>query len=269
MKKVLLLSSLALLAIFGAYFIVTRGMAGAEALSAREEVRANDQAAPADEAPRDEKTIAPNSRGNGVSDVANAPAVGIGTSIGSIDAFEALEAAADAGDAPAMRNLAKFGRECQTELYVSTRPSAPALRPDGVPLSPWEQNVFATEMARKSAVCNAIGMERARMANNRMLDAALAGDPYARLNLRHFPPRVGSDGPHPIEEWKDAVVTSLESLGDDPKALFNLAEVHRLGLAGVSDAARSRELLQRVMVIAPPDSAIYLRAEIRLKQLKG
>lgn len=201
---------------------------------------------------------------------ADVPIIGTGSSIGTLSAFAALEVAADAGQREAMRQLAQFGRECQDVLYVTaTSKQLPIVRTEGAPVSARDELALNNELSRRASVCGEIGEDRARSAYNRMLDAALAGDEFAQMNLRHYPPRMGPDTPYRVDEWRVAVMASLESRGDDPRALYELAEVHLTGVAGTADLPQALALLERVLQVAPPDSAIYRRAARRLERLRG
>lgn len=187
--------------------------------------------------------------------------------IQSVDAFADLERAADAGDAAAMRRLSRFGSACESLLRTPAT-AAPATWPSGKPMTALESTLINNEQQRQRDTCGEIGATRVRAAANRMLDAALAGDDEALRSIHLHRPRPSEDDPRAIENWQEALVPLLEARGDDPDALYALAEVYRQGLAGGRDTQRAMDLLRRVVATAPPGSRTHRRAEQRLDALE-
>lgn len=192
---------------------------------------------------------------------ANGPTIR-GPKIATKAHFDTAVVAAARGDAIAARELALTTNDCATIMYkFSDRPPPPL---DSV--EPRLRD-FATYEAARYEFCRQIGRDALDLRGKWMADAAKAGDRYAVLNLRFYPPL----GKHAAEErvaWSTLVVDLLLKLGNDGEALSTLARIHADGVVVPRDLDIADQYLQRTLEVASPDSNEYKFAALMRERLR-
>lgn len=184
-----------------------------------------------------------------------------GPKIGTKHDFDAAVVAADRGDAVAARELALTTRDCTTILYKF----------DAQPPSPESMETrlqdFAKYEAARYTFCRQLDRDVLDLRGKWMADAAKAGDRYAVLNLRFYPP-MGRNAAEEREAWSALVLDLLLKAGDDPEALSALGRIYLDGVVVSRDLDTADHYLQRAMGVASPDSNEYKFAVLMRDRLK-